>query len=277
MSSVNNILVGADPEVFVKKAGGRFFQSAHDLIPGTKANPHKVNKGAVQVDGMALEFNIDPAATEQEFVDNVNTVMDELTAMVPNHTIFIEPYARFPKNVIAKQPEEALALGCDPDYNAYTGKRNDPPTIEDLQIRTAAGHVHIGWTQDVDPLNPDHFDACCMYAKQLDYYCGVGSLLLDHDNTRRQLYGKAGSFRPKSYGMEYRVLSNFWLKDEKLMRWVYTCATKAFDDLVAGKCPANEWDMLARGIIDKKDYGPNTEGFIKRMLAILGLPDPTEV
>ena len=53
------ITVGADPELFVKK--GRSFQSAYGMIPGTKQKPKKVIKGAVQVDGMALEFNIDRA------------------------------------------------------------------------------------------------------------------------------------------------------------------------------------------------------------------------
>ena len=58
---MTQILVGCDPEVFVAK-GGKFI-SAHGMIPGTKKAPHKVERGAVQVDGMALEFNIDPAAS----------------------------------------------------------------------------------------------------------------------------------------------------------------------------------------------------------------------
>jgi len=56
---MTQILVGCDPEYFVKKNG--IFQSAHGLIMGDKKNPQKVRNGAVQVDGMAVEFNIDPA------------------------------------------------------------------------------------------------------------------------------------------------------------------------------------------------------------------------
>ena len=52
-----NILIGADPELFVKKDG--VVVSGHDLIQGTKADPFPVQDGAVQVDGMALEFNIE--------------------------------------------------------------------------------------------------------------------------------------------------------------------------------------------------------------------------
>ena len=58
------ILVGCDPEVFVAQGG--VFKSAYNLIKGDKKNPQKIRSGAVQVDGMALEFNIDPAATENE-------------------------------------------------------------------------------------------------------------------------------------------------------------------------------------------------------------------
>ena len=56
---VNNkkFTIGADPEVFVADSLTNTFVSAHDLVPGTKLEPFAVNKGAVQVDGMALEFN----------------------------------------------------------------------------------------------------------------------------------------------------------------------------------------------------------------------------
>ena len=70
------ILIGCDPEVFVKKDG--LFKSAHGLIKGDKKNPFKIRSGAVQVDGMALEFNIDPAHNEDEFVFLVNDVFDQM-------------------------------------------------------------------------------------------------------------------------------------------------------------------------------------------------------
>lgn len=59
--------IGADPEVFVGREG-QFF-SAHGLVPGNKRRPHKVDRGAVQVDGMALEFNIDPASSYEPCPD----------------------------------------------------------------------------------------------------------------------------------------------------------------------------------------------------------------
>jgi uncharacterized protein with PhoU and TrkA domain len=41
------------------------------------------------------------------------------------------------------------------------------------------------------------------------------------------LYGKAGAHRIKSYGVEYRTLSSFWVHDVAFMRWVYKQAMLA--------------------------------------------------
>ncbi|HKI62904.1 MAG TPA: hypothetical protein VKA31_11475 [Mariprofundaceae bacterium] len=237
------LLIGADPELFVK--AGDKFRSGYGMIPGTKLEPHKVSHGAVQVDGMALEFNIDPSTGPEDFINNIHIVLSELRKMVPeDYDLALCPTAEFDRQHMAEQPEEARILGCDPDYNAYTGLINTPPTPP-ATMRTAAGHVHLGWTQDVDVSNPDHFQKCRRLAIQLDYFLGVPSLLLDPDKKRRELYGKAGAFRPKPYGMEYRVLSNFWLRSPQLMNWVWMGAWEGYRHMEGGM----NWEMVMR---DKK-------------------------
>lgn len=227
-----DFLVGADPEVFVQRDGK--FVSGHGLIQGDKKHPFKVDGGAVQVDGMALEFNIDPAKSSKEFVHSIRHVMGQLAAMVPEYTLVATPVAEFGKKEIKRQPPEALELGCDPDYNAYTGEPNPKPDGE-RTFRTGAGHVHIGWTKDMDVNDPEHIEACRMLTKQLDVYLGIPSVILDPDTKRREMYGKAGCYRVKPYGVEYRVLSNFWLKSPELMAWVYKQTKLAFDKLIAGE------------------------------------------
>lgn len=227
-------LIGTDPELFVTKGGK--LQSAFGLIKGDKANPFVVDKGAVQVDGMALEFNTDPTDCEDTFVSHLSTVMKQLQEMIPDYEFFVEPTAEFGKEYIEEQPLAAKELGCDPDYNAYTGKANEKPD-GDKGFRTASGHIHIGWTEEEDVNCPFHFDECCAVAKQLDAYLGVPSRIFDTDEKRRQMYGQAGAFRPKPYGMEYRVLSNAWLKTEELQRWVFSNAQLAMDRLVEGDVP----------------------------------------
>jgi hypothetical protein len=57
--------------------------------------------------------------------------------------------------------------------------------------------------------------------KQLDWFLGAWSVKHDSDVTRRKLYGKAGAFRPKPYGVEYRPLSNFWIVSKDLRKQVW--------------------------------------------------------
>ena len=221
------ILVGSDPEIFVKKNGQ--FICAHDLIPGTKEKPHKVDKGAVQVDGFALEFNIDPAKDVAEFILNHNTVMGILAKMVPEYELAPVPVADFTREYMDACPAEAKILGCDPDFDAYTGLANEKPQA-DLPMRTASGHVHIGWGSGME----NHHDHARAVALQMDFMLGLPSLFYDEDTRRRSMYGKAGCYRLKPYGMEYRTLSNAWLLTEKRMAWVFNQVQEGMKRLFDG-------------------------------------------
>jgi hypothetical protein len=244
-----NFLLGCDPELFVTQQGQ--LVSAHGLIEGDKENPFPVEHGAVQVDGMALEFNIDPAKTKGEFAANIHAVMDSLQAMVPEYELQATASVHFDKELLDSLPEEATELGCDPDYNAYTEKTNPTPDAS-TTLRTAAGHVHIGWTEGQIP-EGIHFDACVKLVKELDVTLGLMSVILDKDKERRELYGKAGAFRCKEYGVEYRVLSNFWLTNDILIDWVYDQIDSTMKRMSEGKLYSPEYGEAARKIIDTSD------------------------
>lgn len=247
---MTQIKVGCDPEVFVMQHG--VFLSAHNLIPGDKKNPHKVDKGAVQVDGMALEFNIDPATSEDEFCINVETVFNTLKLMVPDYQIATVPVAHFDPAYMERQPAEALELGCDPDFNGWNGQANDKPN-GNRPFRTASGHVHIGWTEGEDIDSHMHYMRCCNVAQQMDFFLGLPSLVYDKDTLRRELYGKAGCFRPKSYGAEYRTLSNAWLTDRKLMAWVFRNVQEGMKRIMSGDLLAERHGDISE-IINKSDW-----------------------
>lgn len=246
---MTKILIGCDPEVFVKKDG--LFKSAHGLIRGDKANPFPVRRGAVQVDGMALEFNIDPAATEDEFCINVQDVFDQMKLMVPDYEVVATPVAHFEAAYLKDQPPAALELGCDPDYNAWTTEANERPD-GDRPMRTASGHIHIGWTNGEDVQDFNHMNRGQMVAKQMDFYLGLPSLMYDGDKERREMYGKAGACRYKPYGVEYRTLSNKWLNSEQLMRWVFRSAQKGMKDLLEGKALYEKYGDI-QAIINNSD------------------------
>lgn len=227
------ITIGCDPEVFLTCATTGEFVSAHGLIPGNKAEPSPVTNGAIQVDGMACEFNTLPATSADQFVQYVGDVYRDLQAALPPgvQLYAAAPVATFKPEVFEAQPPEALEFGCDPDYSAYTGTSNPRPDDHGKMLRTAAGHVHIGFQDTDDVFGMSHMALCCELVKVLDAYVGVFSLTYDKDIIRRDLYGSAGAFRPKGYGLEYRVLSNAWLGSPELTRTIYNrvvAATEAF-------------------------------------------------
>lgn len=223
-----DILIGADPEFFVRSKKTGELISAHGLIAGTKANPIPMGPGHAQVDGMALEINVPPSKNAKEFIAGFKGVMNALEKELPDVTFDFSPVAHFGAEMIKDQPREARELGCEPDFSAYTGQANPRPNA-DTPFRTASGHVHIGWTDGQDTKDPDHITACNMLSKQLDFMLGLPSLIWDEDVTRRQLYGKAGCYRPKHYGMEYRTLSNAWLTDEERIAFVVKNSIDAFN------------------------------------------------
>jgi hypothetical protein len=219
------VTIGADPELFAKVNG--VFRSVHDLLPGTKWEPHKVLFGAVQVDGVSAEFNIEPAKNSGEFLRNIKVVRHSMLKMLRNaakdHSINLvaEPTAIFDEVYFKSLPEVALALGCEPDFNAYTRDVNEKPFTE-RPMRTGSGHVHIGWDDDTKKTE-DHL---VNLVKDLDFALGRQAVIWDKDEDRRTLYGQRGAFRPKSYGLEYRVLSNAWLRSDKLIEFVFECTKR---------------------------------------------------
>jgi hypothetical protein len=220
--------LGADPELFVMDIQSGVFVSGHGLIPGTKTAPHPVPFGGVQVDGMALEFNIDPVTNRGDWLRNVDQVRQAMARMIaPTLALTAVPVATFDPDYIRKQPDEATELGCNPDFNAWLLGENPPP-VASGPFRTAAGHVHIGW-QGRNPDEADHFFECVDLVRHLDNTVGLATVILDPDQTRRSLYGKAGAFRPKPYGVEYRVPSNFWLQNVDLTGWMYDAVEAALN------------------------------------------------
>lgn len=221
-------LIGTDPELFLENVEGKFV-SAHDIIPGSKLNPHRVDGGFIQPDGTAAEFNTDPVDNADDFSAGIINVLTQLQEVVSKHglSLVATPTATFEMKYFKTLPGVAKAFGCTPDYNAWTNKRTHfKPTKE--PFRTGAGHIHIGWTQDVlDVFEGAHMFDCLEAVKQLDSCLYPASLIWDKDTKRRTLYGKMGSFRPKPYGVEYRPLSNAWIADPDLHRFVFDTAIHA--------------------------------------------------
>lgn len=229
------VTLGCDPEIFIKNTKTGKVVTGEGLVPGTKKKPYKVKKGAVQLDGLALEFNIEPANTEQEWVTNITTVLGECKTFLPkDHEFAFLPSVKFEKKYFEMLSKESKELGCDPDYNARTGERNNVPNDPGC-MRTASGHVHVGFAKVQDPFDPSHFWDCSMLVKRFDKYFENFFPLWDKDYERQRMYGSPGSFRPKTYGVEYRVPSCAWVKYPELWSWMYQSFQFVVDHASEGK------------------------------------------
>lgn len=206
------ITIGTDPEVFLRNTDGQIV-SAIGHVGGTKYEPIRVVKGAVQEDNVLAEFNTDPASTRDEFLTNIKTVMGQLRERVSPFELAIISSHEFTMDQLLRSGRAALMFGCDPDFDAWTGEKNTPPSPRTV-LRTAGGHIHVGFD------NPSEESASAV-GRRMDLLLGVPSVLLDEDDRRRTMYGKAGAIRYKDYGVEYRSLSNFWLSHSGLIEWAY--------------------------------------------------------
>lgn len=211
--------VGTDPEFFIEQNSE--IVASQGLLPGTKDSPFKTQHGTVHRDNVLGELGVEPASNEDEFVNNINNSINDAQLIIPDCRLrFISSHMMSPAQLMH---DEAIVFGCESDMNAYTEQENIPPDGDHGNLRSAGGHVHLDFdfNCDKDRLN---VVKCC------DLLLGVPSIILDSEGfVRKELYGKAGAFRFKPYGIEYRTLSNFWLNSPSLMQWVFKQSKRAVE------------------------------------------------
>ena len=233
------IMIGADPEFFLWDRDENMYVSAHGIVPGTKDKPYKIDGGAVQVDGTAIEFNVDPSKTALEFEYNINRVILKIRDMVPEKLEFkYVPSVTYKQEYWKKKiPDDCKILGCDPDFNAKIKqyKPNPAPHIDNRSTtRTGAGHIHIGWRKTGDLNDMDFFWDCRMLALEFDRIYKQIKEIWDKDNKREYMYGNGPVFRPKKYGIEIRQPSNAWLNYPLLYGFLFELCKSLLENLKKG-------------------------------------------
>lgn len=211
--------LGSDPEVFLQDKQGNPISSI-GYINADKWNPMQIpdmpEGYTLQEDNVSLEYGIPPASSADQFVEHINKVMTKSLEYLPNLSFSRLSCIVFPESQM--EHPRAHIFGCEPDYNAWTMETNPSPKPPHPLMRSAGGHVHVETSQDPADV-----------IRKMDLFLGVPSVLMDDGEMRKQLYGKAGAFRVKSYGVEYRTLSNFWIFREPLIRWVWNNTKRALD------------------------------------------------
>ena len=218
--------IGSDPEVFLQNAEGKPISSI-GYIMADKWNPLQIPDMplgyTLQEDNVSLEYGIPPASTSEELVGSINAVMAKSLEYLPGLSFSKLSCIIFPEDQM--QHPLAHVFGCEPDFEAWTGKENKKPEPPHEFMRSAGGHIHIETKKDA-------YDV----VRNCDLVLGVASVLMDRGEDRKKLYGKAGACRVKPYGVEYRTLSNFWIFEDRLIDWVFRNTTRA-------ESMAGTWDV----------------------------------
>jgi hypothetical protein len=212
---------GSDPELMLTKDGKYF--SAIGIVQGNPLERISEKGHQFYWDNVMAECAIKPGKDKEEVIYNFRECFSIYSKMVSPYKLTIQASQNYPSQEL-KTIESRIA-SCLPDWCAYQVNvcKNEKTAqiIEETRFRTAGGHIHLGgqWKG----LQENNYELI-LTVRLLDLFLGIPSMYMDHDPTsikRRKIYGMAGRFRPKPYGLEYRSLSNFWLASPKLVELVY--------------------------------------------------------
>ncbi len=222
---------GSDPEFFFAKKTK--FGKRGAIVGAEKIIPEKgmripnmavTTKPSIVIDGVQAELNPRAYTCRQacarEIASNFKVIADVIKKK--GVTINWNPTVRVTKKEMYSLSPKSRMFGCEPSFNAY-GEKIEQPDASIYPFRSAGGHIHIGYLYEQGPdqardilkqKDPSAF------VKLLDIVVGNTFVLLDrHEGNieRRKAYGRAGEYRKPKHGIEYRVLSNFWLQNYVLM------------------------------------------------------------
>ena len=211
------ITIGSDVEVAVHRQGVPV--DVAGLIGGDKNSPVWYDNFNLQEDNVNAEYAINPVSSLSDWVAYHTEAIEQVEHLLPKgYGILYDATTEYSDDALAS--DNSKVFGCDPDLSAWNGMPNRTPSMSKAgNMRTCGGHIHVG-VEGVDKRD---------LVKWMDVLLGMPSLFMDDDRKRRTLYGKAGSYRDKPYGVEYRALSNFWIKSHDGLEWAYNQTLRAVE------------------------------------------------
>jgi hypothetical protein len=278
ISPIANPFVGSDPEVFVMN--GTKVLPAWEFLPD-KGNPlktwyaHDADTHLTPYfthqywDGFQAELALGWAPTCLMFLmcyvqQGLRTIRDEAVKVAPNAKLSLKSVVRVPLSTLRTAMDPHVSLGCAPSLNAYGLKGIEAGNPRQLRYRFAGGHMHFGCTELIKHKNITHV------VKMLDAIVGLWSVgaakSFDHP-IRRRYYGMAGEFRRPEHGLEYRVLSNFWLSHPVVFHATWEIARRAV--MLALSEYANLWVAPEEMVVEAIQNG---DAKIARKLLELNKP-----
>lgn len=259
------LTLGSDPELFVfDHKEGRII-NALTVLKKDKHDPIDLgSKKKLYADNVLAEAAFPPSFTAtaatmmmKDVLKASHEFLGERYSLLPIASHVMQDLPEKPSDELVKKWLEDKTggikiapewqIGCNPNFDVYAGEFGDarPQTPFKDGLRTGSFHIHIG-NADMDDM-----DECRLLTasskvtavKLMDIFVGLSEVIFNNDSSslkRRELYGRAGEHRPTSYGIEYRVLSNYALRSPKLTQLVFELteyAMSMFDhDNLAEEC-----------------------------------------
>ena len=176
------------------------------LLPEhTKKDQLVVPNGTLHWDNALLEVTNNPTGTFYNCVDMLNTVQSRALFLIHKRTATTHTYFVENTTCAVEYSDEQLdtpaawEAGCDPSLSAYPKKAGQGIRFKD-NWRFGGMHLNINCSGSKE-----------QFAMALDNTLGLLSVLAtlspDDERRRREVYGKAGEYRDKDFGIEYRTLS----------------------------------------------------------------------
>lgn len=251
------VSMGTDPEFFFLNESGEVYP-ADKLLPSVNEPKTLVEdvwntSGGPTVtghyDGLQGEFTVKESFCRQFLAQRIRKglkIVNEM-ASAQKLTVNLDACRDITPEILESATPEARNFGCDLDFISWLDGMPNPLRVDPLDhfVRYSGGHIHLGildvsgypqtyktYFKDTESLErvSDILmgdKSSIKVIKALDYIVGNTSVLLDQTPQaakRRKVYGKAGVYRRPPHGIEYRVLSNFWLKHPSITNLIFALA-----------------------------------------------------
>ena len=287
-----SVQLGCDPEFFFMKNGQVI--GSEKVLPKNGIPDGCGYGGKTIIDGVQAELNPVSSNCRESLAYQIFICFNSLKKRLEETgaTVAAESIVDISQKELESLSKGSRLFGCAPSVNIYnenkdkTSKISANPTT--YLKRSAGGHIHLGNaiagyivenSQKAIAVEKALKEMPEVMVPILDIIVGNTCVLLDRNEgnvERRKNYGRAGEYRLKPYGIEYRTLSNFWLRSYSLFSLVFALARMSVH-IVAQSTKTNDnvkllFDAVKREdvveAIQKNDFDLAMKNFkkIKRLL-----------
>ena len=271
------VVFGCDPEFFFEKKGKvigseKVLDIDKGYLVGTGQGNSTYDYGLYSkfvVDGVQAELNPKPNGCRANLANEISQCFKMLYNKInPDKELSVNfgTTIKIDKKELMSLNEKSRKFGCMPSKNINPKSENvvnlkDPTKY---RFRSAGGHIHLGVEYQGDPTaivfrEPERL------VRMMDIIVGNTCVLIDRNpgnKERRKVYGKAGEYRTPEHGVEYRTLSNFWLRSYPLMSFVMGMSRTAIS-ILSNSMPGRDYETELLSLVDMKkiERAINTNNF----------------